>query len=110
MSELLLDFLEDKNSWEGKTSDLFAELTKIAEERNIKKEWPKSTSTFGKKLKRLSHNLEEVGVIIKDGRDGNARRISITKSKEANKKQDNLFFPKRENYSRISCHSCHLVI
>ena len=82
-----------RNSWEGKTSDLFAEITKIAEERNIKKEWPKSASTFGKKLKKLSHNLEEVGILIKDGRDGKARRISITKSTDATENKTTSFSP-----------------
>jgi hypothetical protein len=83
VSELLLEFLEDKDSWEGKTSDLYSELTKIAEERRIKKEWPKSASAFGKKLKKLSHNLAEVGIIVKDGRDGKARRTSVTKAEIA---------------------------
>jgi DNA primase len=80
VSELLLEFLEDKDTWEGRTSDLYADLTKIAEERRIKKEWPKSASVFGKKLKKLTHNLAEVGIVVRDGRDGKARRISVTKT------------------------------
>lgn len=100
VSELLLEFLEDKDSWEGKTSDLYSELTKIAEERRIKKEWPKSASAFGKKLKKLSHNLAEVGIIVKDGRDGKARRTSVTKTEIAGEDLTEPFSAKSKTIGR----------
>ena len=82
-SELLLEFLNGKQSWDGKKSALYAELTKMSEEQGIsKRQWPKTVSAFAKRLKKLSHNLSEMGIQLHDYTNGSDRRISITRSDE----------------------------
>jgi len=82
VSELLVEFMEGEDSWDGKKMDLHAELSKMAEERGTKREWPKTVSVFGKKLKKFAHNLAEMGIHMTDYTDGNARRITITKGEK----------------------------
>jgi hypothetical protein len=81
VAEMLLEFMEDRMSWNGSKGQLYEELTKIAEERKIsKKQWPKSTSPFMKRLKKISHNLEEEGFKIEESRDKRERNIKIMKT------------------------------
>ena len=88
-SELLVEFMEEieQDSWKAKKSDLYRELTKMAEERKLKKNWPKTVSAFGKKLKKLYHNLDQMGFHCEDSTDGKNRMISITKLEPSNLKE-----------------------
>ena len=91
-SEILMDFMEGQgSSWKGPSADFYAHLTKIAEDTNRKKEWPKNASSLVKKLKRLSHNLDEVGIHIESVPDPNGKKriISIVK-KERTKTDEEL--------------------
>ena len=80
VSEILLEFLEGKDSWNGEKCELYAELTKIAEDRKIRKQWPTTVSVFGRKLKQLSHNLTEIGIDMTDYKEDNRRKMTITKT------------------------------
>jgi hypothetical protein len=77
-SQILMQFLEGKESWDGTPTEFYENLTDIAEEQKLKRNWPKSPGSLVKKLKKLSHNLQEMGINFKSSSLGKSRRISIT--------------------------------
>ncbi len=78
-SQILLQFMEGKEFWDGLTATFYSNLTEIAEEAKLKRDWPKNSASLVKKLKKLSHNLSEMGFYIKNGTSGQLRSISITR-------------------------------
>lgn len=77
-SLILMQFLEGKESWDGTPTEFYENLTDIAEGQKLKRNWPKNAAALVKKLKRLSHNLQELGIKFKSSSLGKSRLISIT--------------------------------
>jgi hypothetical protein len=88
VSMLLMEFMEEKNNWYGTKNEIYAILSAMAEEKKIKKSWPKTCNTFGKQLKRLYHNLEEMGFDCEDDTDGEKRKFSISRKAPSESKGD----------------------
>ncbi len=81
VSETLMELMDERSSWIGPKSELYTKLTSLAEEKKIgKKRWPQNTSSLMRKLNTLSHNLAEVGIMIKEDRDGKSRHITIKRN------------------------------
>ena len=76
-SQILIQFLEGKESWEGTPTEFYEELTDIAEEQKLKRNWPKNAASLVKKIKKLSHNLQEMGIKFRSSSLGKSRMISI---------------------------------
>ncbi len=80
VSHVLMTFMEQKNEWEGRPSELLKELTTEAGNQNIntaqEKEWPKAANVLTKTLKQLETNLVAAGIRIIRGRN---RLITIQK-------------------------------
>ena len=76
-SQILIEFMAGRDSWDGPKGELYNQLTAIAHERGEKKYWTKTVSAFGRKLKELYHNLREMGIKIRDYREDNTRKVEI---------------------------------
>ena len=87
VSMLLVEFMEGKDNWDGTKNEIYAELSKMAEEKKIKK-WPKTCSMFGKQLKTLYHNLEEMAFHCEDETDGFKRKFSISRKAPSESNDD----------------------
>lgn len=62
---LVVDFMEHKNTWRGKISDLFRELKRIAEGLGINstnKSLPQAPNHLSRRIKSVRSNLEQVGI------------------------------------------------
>lgn len=79
-SQILLQFMQDRDSWTGSSAELYKQLSEIAEEARLKRSWPKNASSFVKKLKKLLHNFREMGIYIENDTTGKIRTISITRA------------------------------
>src|SRR5262249_45018900 len=76
----------DQQRWEGKPSELLAELGRVAGEKATKAEdWPKRANTLSGQLKRLAPNLRKIGFHVTFGSAGRGRakgrRITIEADK-----------------------------
>jgi len=49
----------------------------IAEEQKLKRNWPKNAASLVKRIKKLSHNLQEMGIKFRSSSLGKSRMISI---------------------------------
>lgn len=79
----LMEFMGDKNEWEGTASELLSKLEEIAGTLKIstKVNWPAAPSALGKKLREIQANLDDEGIKIHDiNRKNKKRGIYITKS------------------------------
>ncbi len=78
----VMAFMSDKAEWEGRAAELLKELEPIAEQEkiNIKaKKWPKSAATLGKRLREVSSNLRDIGIILTEDRSGDKRTLLLQK-------------------------------
>ena len=64
----LMEFMEDRSSWQGQPSELFNDLGEIVGDRTRKsRAWPGSANWLTRKLKRLSTFLRAAGIEIDRG-------------------------------------------
>lgn len=73
VGELILRFMENKNEWEGKASELLTALEGLAEENkiNIKaKGFPKAANTLTRRLNEIKTNLMDEGIFFEKQSDG----------------------------------------
>ncbi len=82
VGELLLEFLKDKDSWQGTANELLNELEDTAELLGLKigKGFPKSPNALSRKLNELKVNLIDEGYKITKQRNSRQRLIIIEKT------------------------------
>ena len=84
VAKILLQFLENMDSWEGTTSELYEVLSSIANNSGLpkSKSWPTAPNSLSRKLNELSATLKEKGIEILREYDTktHGRIIRITKS------------------------------
>ena len=76
----LLTFMEDKPTWDGTPSMLLMELDLIADGLYIDKKsrsWVKRPESLGKRLKLVTPNLREEGIMVEMARSNKERTIRI---------------------------------
>ena len=77
----LVAFMSDKPKWEGSPSELFIALSSQVDRQGVSRvdRWPKAANALSRRLKTLSHNLEETGFSLIFKSSGVLRTISIEK-------------------------------
>lgn len=89
ISNALMEFMENRDEWEGTAQELFDELDQIVPKQERKtKIWPKVAHVFTRQLNILKVNLNEAGIKIESKKTMKGRIISITNN--VVKKQNNL--------------------
>ncbi len=81
----LIEYMSDKDHWEGQASELLEILEKQAQELkiNIKsRDWPKDPSWLTRKLQLVYSNLAEKGITVIRDKKARPRRIIIQKTGE----------------------------
>ncbi len=85
VANAVIEFMDKDQSpyWIGTPSSLYSELSELAKGMNFQnKHWPSSSSALSKRLKKLSYNLGEVGIVIEyPPRTTTSRMIKITRKK-----------------------------
>ncbi|HYT91311.1 MAG TPA: hypothetical protein VEL76_21545, partial [Gemmataceae bacterium] len=84
--DALRQLMADQEQWEGKPSELLAQLSELAGEKATKAEdWPKRANSLSGQLKRLAPNLRKIGLSVTFGSAGRGkakgRRIVIETDK-----------------------------
>ena len=81
----VIAFMDGKNEWRGRPSELFETLTNNVEFDGIdtkhEKYWPKGANSLSRRLNELSTPLKQVGILITISTTGIERYIHIVKSK-----------------------------
>ncbi|NOZ82569.1 MAG: hypothetical protein GXN98_01940 [Euryarchaeota archaeon] len=85
IGDLLIKFMENRDSWEGTPTKLLRELTQLAGEYGVDKikGFPRAPHTLTRRLNKLTPNLAEEGITIEryetGGGKNNKRQIRITR-------------------------------
>ncbi len=80
VGELILKFMEDKQEWKGRPSELLIELESLAEAMkvNIKaKTFPKAAHVLTKRLNEIKTNLLDEGITFESKHDGHQRILTL---------------------------------
>jgi hypothetical protein len=74
----LVEFVQHKEHWQGKPSDLLEELNKRARDE-IKKQqgWPKRANSLSGAVKRIAPNLRAIGIEFSTGRTKAGRYLTL---------------------------------
>lgn len=79
LAQALLEFMEDRDQWEGMPSDLLHELERVADGRATESDaWPGNASWLSRKLKRPAPFLRKKGVEIDWDPGGRSRSVKIS--------------------------------
>ncbi|RJR29220.1 toprim domain-containing protein [Candidatus Microgenomates bacterium] len=83
VAQVILQFMEDKNEWEGSSSQLHKDLLKLAEDSNLKiggsSGFPKASNWLWKKIQIVRPNLNNFGIKAEHGEDKASSTIKLTK-------------------------------
>jgi hypothetical protein len=84
VGKVLVELAEDKESWQGTSTELLEELSsRVGEKISRQKSWPTNARALGGVVKRLSPTLSEFGVEVQFGYDGRGsqkqRIITVTR-------------------------------
>ncbi len=85
VASAILAFMEEREEFIGKPSELLDALNEIAETEKINtkaKSWPKSANVITRRLREIKSNLEDAGIIVEIGKDSRGVRgrfISLQK-------------------------------
>lgn len=87
VAQVILQFMEDKDQWEGSSSQLHKDLLKLAEDSNLKvggsSGFPKASNWLWKKIQIVRPNLNNFGIRAEHSEDKASSIIKLTKfSKE----------------------------
>lgn len=98
IAAVIVKFIEENENkiWEGEPSELFDELTRIANLISMNtnsRSWPKAPNVLMRKLNEIKPNLKEVGIEYEQER-GDRRKIKIIRNK---KNSDLIVEPSKEN-------------
>ena len=78
-------FMADKEEWQGRASELLAELNPVAEREKIdikSKSWPKAANTLSRRLNEVKPNLQDAGIAVSRAKSGQ-RFLTIEKIAES---------------------------
>lgn len=78
----ILELMRRTNEWKGRSSELLAQLERIADSEKISMRtgrWPKSPSALSRRLNEVKANLENVGITFEVSKSGD-RRIRLWKN------------------------------
>lgn len=79
----MVQFMDEKNEYEGTVTGLLEELRKVAEQREIdilSKLWPKEANVLSRRLNEIKSNLEEQGIFYDINQKTKGRVIIVRKS------------------------------
>ncbi len=88
VAQTILRFMEDRDTWEGSSSELYTELFYIAEKFKLTSNsrdndsFPKSANMLWKRITPIRPNLLELGIIIKQDRVSKFNLILLSKVPE----------------------------
>jgi len=80
VAQAIMVYINEKKHFEGKPTELYKELTEVAEFNNIKtkySQWPKNANWLSRKLKEVKENLKAMGVIVEFDKISEQRIIRI---------------------------------
>ncbi len=83
VAQVVLQFMDDRDEWEGSSSDLHKILLKLAEDSNLKiggSGFPKASNWLWKKIQIVRPNLSSFGIKSEHGEDKSSSTIKLTKS------------------------------
>jgi hypothetical protein len=83
IGEVFLEFINEKLSWEGTSTELLDELNKKADDMKLsmlRPGWPKAPHTLSRKIRELKTNLQEMGIEILNSRSGSKRTLLVRKA------------------------------
>jgi hypothetical protein len=85
IAQPLLELLDEKGQWSGKSSELLTALeTRVTDQIKREKHWPKNARSLSGHLKRLSPNLRTMGWILEKDRTTKKRLWIITRVEGSN--------------------------
>lgn len=82
IGEVLLEFMSEKQSWEGTATELLDELNLKADDLKlsaVRPGWPKAPHALKRRLRELKTNLQEMGIEILSMRSAAKRTLVIRK-------------------------------
>ncbi|GIV60279.1 MAG: hypothetical protein KatS3mg043_1368 [Rhodothermaceae bacterium] len=79
LAQALLDFVDERGTWEGTATDLHAALLQHAGHERVPHGWPRTPAALGSMLSRLEPPLLAAGVEITRSRTERARTWCLTK-------------------------------
>jgi hypothetical protein len=80
---VVVSFMDRRESWEGTSSALLAELsTLVPEPQRLAKAWPKQPNVLSHQLTRLTPNLRRFGIEVTFTRTSHGRMITLAKNEE----------------------------
>lgn len=76
----LLNFMENRDAWEGTPTELLRELSLIIDEKVVRShEWPKTAAALSKRIQRAWTSLVQKGIKAERPSRGNERRWHISR-------------------------------
>jgi hypothetical protein len=81
VAQVILEFMEDKESWQGNSSELYEKLETIAERLKVKRGFPNSATWLWRRIKEVRPNLMACGVEANRGEKASASQIELTRTK-----------------------------
>lgn len=91
VAQVVLEFMEELDSWDGTSSKLYSELEDIVEKLKLKKSFPKSPNWLIRRIKEVEINLLDSGIKVENLRDSKANSIRLSKVDSGNSAQDDRF-------------------
>lgn len=85
IGELILKFMEDKPSWEGRAANLLSELEEMAGLLRVNtkdKEFPKAPNSLTRRINEIKTNLSEEGIQFEVRRNEKVRTLFLLKVSE----------------------------
>jgi hypothetical protein len=83
VASAVISFMDDRQEWNGTSSELLEHLKDVAEKQNVKtdkeKNFPKAANILSRQLNQLKTNLAEIGIQISRGEKNRQRIIYIRK-------------------------------
>lgn len=78
-AQTIMEFIKDKNGWNGSSTNLYNHLLAIAEDLKLKNNFPKSPTWLWRRIREVRVNLTTQGVEINRSETAQRNIITITK-------------------------------
>ena len=83
VAQVVIDFMSDKEEWEGSSSELHGQLKVIAENANLeiggKNGFPKASNWLWRKIQPIRPNLTAIGIYASHAESSSSSAIKLTK-------------------------------
>jgi hypothetical protein len=100
IARALIEFMEDKDHWEGSATELLYELESIALRLKIntkEKLWPKAANALSGRIAAVRPDLSEIGITVSYTKHPRSRLKTILIGKRSSASSDR---PQGENYAQ----------